>query len=179
MKKSDHPHDLPGGATDSRADIALAVSNAIRDMTAGAGTRAYDSGLLLGRMRAERLYVELGHSAFEAFLDAIGLKRSTAFSNMLLAKIFERSDMAFGVSKLRALLQVKIADPRALLSEGVPVAGGPNRSIEAYTYRELVEWVKAQPGAPLAAAEPTPIASATMAAAAALIGTGAPLQAAS
>lgn len=118
---------------------------AARLLMARAADRAYEAGMHLQAIREQRLFEHAGHVGFDFYLDAEGFKRSTAYNNIRVFETFERADMAFGVSKLRLLVQAKFVNPRALLLEGIPVDGGPNRSIESFTCREFAAWVKAQP----------------------------------
>lgn len=72
---------------------------AARQLMACAADRAYDAGMHLKAIRDQRLFVLAGRASFEAYLDAEDFKRSTAYSNIRLFEVFERPDLAFGVSK--------------------------------------------------------------------------------
>lgn len=138
---------------------ALRILADTRLLMARPAERAYDAGANLADIRDRKIYEMAGHAAFDAYLDAEGFKRSTAYSNMLLAQTFQRSDLALGVSKLRLLVQGKVADARALLRDGVPQEGLPPKPVAEFTFRELAEWVR---GLPPAGKAPSPMSDATV-----------------
>jgi hypothetical protein len=164
MNFQPNPNRIGEAFTASDVD---AIASTIIALLAGPADRAYRSGVLLARILDEGLHRLSGHDTFDAWFKDHGLKRAAVYSNIQVAKTFLPEHLAFGISKLRVLAQAKVADPRALLAEGIPVAGGASRSVEDFSYRELAAWVKSLPEAPKA---PSPVAAATFAAAAGLIG---------
>lgn len=159
MKKNINQAAPVGISPDASSEtVRLYLAEACK-LVAGPAERALDSGSRFRIIHARKMYEQAGHANFDAFLAAAGVKRSTVYSNMALSETFAPEDMAFGVSKLRLLVQAKFADPKALLREGVPVHGEPNKSVESFSYREFAAWVA---GLPPVAVAPSAVAAATL-----------------
>lgn len=132
---------------------AQTADRTLRTYFASATERVFESGRLLVEIQGEELYRELGFTSFEDYLESLrarnGVARSTAYSNMRIAQVFDQGRHGhIGIGRLRKL--VAVPDALAIIENGIEVpdgAGGLVRKpVTAVKCRDLAKALKRHTG---------------------------------